>query len=139
MNLQEIKKQARLYERLKDNQAPPGEYFFAFTQEKFDESEKKIHAVSQEQIYKRPHGLFGTRKGLDEFDAHFEGVIKSIEQQCTPLGIFYSEYHNHEGDYGDDEAWELTSDYFPDFDFNSKENAAAVRAIIADWRKKCCG
>jgi len=137
MNLKEIKKQSMLYERLKNNQAGPGEYFFAFSDEQFTRGEKKIREISPEKIYKSTAGLFGTRKGLDEFYAHYDGVEKSIQEQCPPLGIFYYEYYNHEGDYGDDEAWDITRGYFPDFDFTVKKNANIVSAIKKEWAKRC--
>jgi len=52
--------------------------------------------------------------------------------------VFCYEYANHEGDYSmDGEAWDITLEYFPDFDFNAPENEKAVNAIKHEWRENC--
>ena len=134
MKLDEIRKQAKLYEEIKENHAPDGEYFFAFSDGQFEKGLKEIRETSQEEVFKSGGaGLFGTRKGLDEFYAHYGNVEKRVQENCSPLGIFYYEYYNHEGGYGDDETWEITKEYFPDFDFSAPENVKAVKAVKDEW------
>ena len=86
--LREIKKQSVEYAKIKNQQAPDGEYFFAFSKSQFEEGEKKVRETSQEKLYLGPLGMIGTDKAISEFVNFYDKISKQIKKQCNPLAVF---------------------------------------------------
>jgi len=136
LTLKEIKTNAKVYSKLKNNDAPAGEYFFAFSKEQFDKGLAEIRKTTDAEVFSGAGGMIGTKKGFEKFKSHYDNVDKQIKEQCHPLAVFYYEYYNHESDYSfyDDTALKITQEYFPDF--NLADYAKIVKQIRKQWCNK---
>ena len=104
-----------LYLKLKKEQPAPGEYFYAFNKEQFDEGVKEA-GIEGKKIVSYGFGLYGTREGIDKLLSHTDTITKRIGEECDPQSVYDYEYENHECGYtGDDtEAIKLVFCYFTD-------------------------
>ncbi|MEA5459109.1 hypothetical protein VB796_08680 [Arcicella sp. LKC2W] len=102
-----------MYKELKNQHPELKECFYAFSNQQFAEGVKEKN-LEGKKILKAMYGLFGTKEGLDEMQAHYENVQNKIREQCTPQEIYNYEFVNHECEYtGDDtEALEIVENYF---------------------------
>jgi len=134
--LKKLRQEIKILCDLKNEQAPDGEYFFAFSNEQFEEGKKRIGIEDNKQLCDAGSGMYGTKKGIEEFWAFHNERTKRIQAQISPLAFFYYEYGNCEGEYNsDDEAWDYTKELYPDFDFADEYNRKVVEAIRDEWRK----
>lgn len=86
----------KLYHKLKyDDQPPEGEYFYAFSQEQFNQQMKAKH-LEGKKIYRGVYGLYGTNEGIDKLIEYIDGVSKRIKEECNPQEVYFYEYNNHE-------------------------------------------
>lgn len=76
-----------------ENQAPEGEYFFAFSEKQFEEGIKRCN---DKKVYSAGHGMFGTMEGLDKYFEFCNNKEKIIRESCNPQEVYYWEYNNHE-------------------------------------------
>lgn len=82
------------YRKLKyDTHAPEGEYFFAFSEQQFNEGAKKCNG---KKIYRAKYGLFGTKEGIKKFYDFYVNKDKIIAERCNPQEVYFWEYNNHE-------------------------------------------
>jgi len=143
--LKAVREQSKIYQQTKDkNELPDGEYFFAFSQEQLDKGLAKMRQTTQAEVFNLGMGgMIGTKKASEELNKFFAEKENLIRQTCSPFGVFYYEYANHEGDYGardsefNDEAEQITKEYFPDFNFADPNNRKVIKAIVDDWRNRC--
>ena len=135
--LKELGVEIKLLRKLKEEQAPPGEYFFAFTKNDVEEGMARIGITDKSLIIPDRRvgmGLFGTAKGIKEFWDFQDSQFKRIQEQISPLAYFRYEYGNHEGEYNSDgTAWTITKEVYPDFDFDDPHNAKVIAAIRKEW------
>jgi len=138
LTLKKVKKEALIYRELKNQEAPDGEYFYAFSQEQFDKGLLEIRKTTNAEVFQGSYGMIGTKKGIEEFNAFYSNRDKRIKEQCTPIGIFYEEYQNHEGEYdlNQNTAEVITKKYFPNF--SPTDYADIIKQIRKEWLDNCC-
>lgn len=93
--------------------------FFAFGQQQFDEALKKAKdkglIEEGEKIYHYYAGMYGTKKGLDEYFRRADNLNAPIPDECDPQEVYFYEYNNHECMLswdGDDDAISLIIGYW---------------------------
>lgn len=99
------------YAELKWQDAPEGDYFFAFSNADFDKKAKKLEGKGK--IYDAGMGMYGTKEGISKF-FEFYADLKQKKQQCDPQEVYDYEYRNNECEYVgyDGDAMEVVMDLF---------------------------
>lgn len=92
------------YKQIRDEQPSTEEYevFFAFTNKRFEEEEKKLIARGiTTKLYRGPvAGMFGTRQGILNFLDFYKKKDQRYRELCDPQEIYFYEYNNYESMYG---------------------------------------
>ena len=83
------------YQEIKNEQPILKDCFFAFGQKQFDEAIEK-HNLKDQKIYNGGNGLYGTKEGINELFAFYEGLNERIAKECDPQEVYNYEYDNHE-------------------------------------------
>lgn len=95
-------KTVKRYREIKDIQPDCSKFgvFFAFSREQFDEGYKGLinhgHIKDGDKVLRGPAGLFGTKKGIENFIGFYETRDKAIPIECDPQEVYFYEYNNHE-------------------------------------------
>lgn len=104
------------YHRMVDEHAEMIDCFWAFNIDQYRAERAKIDP--NEKIYKTAfNGLFGTKKGLDNFFKFYDEKMQRIGQECRHLAqeIYDFEFWNFESEIswdGDENAIKTILDYF---------------------------
>jgi hypothetical protein len=110
------------YVEIKSEQPPAGEWFFAFSDQQFDEGLDSV-GIRGQKIINGGYGSYGTKKGIDDLWAFYAKQAERISRECNPQDIYHYEYTNHECGYkcDDTEAIDMVIHYF------GKEKAKTVK------------
>ena len=114
------------YQEITKEQAPAGEYFFAFNKEQFERGLDEVGIRGQE-ICHGGSGMYGTEEGIRKFHEFYKDRRKRIANECDPQEVYDYEFINHECgyQYDDTEAIEIVVQYF------GKERAKGVKRKYA--------
>lgn len=101
------------YSELKEQQAPAGEYFFAFSNEQFTENREKA-GLKDKEVLRGPAGIFGSEQGIKDFFRFYDELDQKIKEQCPPQEVYNYEFNNHECSYTghDTEAWDIVKSIY---------------------------
>ncbi len=105
------------YQQIKNEQPILRECFFAFSTEQFNEGMAK-HNLEGQKIYRGVGGLYGTKEGINELMAFYEGLGSRISKECKAQEVYDYEFGNHECSYTNDdsEAMMIVMSYFSEED-----------------------
>lgn len=103
------------YYEIKNRQPKLNNCFYAFSVEQFEEGLNKFN-LTKKQVVKGPHGLFGTKEGINELFSFYDDLKNEIKNNCNPQKVYNYEFDNHECSYtcDDSEAIGMIQYYFGD-------------------------
>ena len=84
-----------MYQEIKNEQPILKDCFFAFGEKQFNEGIAK-HNLQGKKIYRGGSGLYGTKEGIEELFAFYEGLNNKIAKECTAQEVYDYEFDNHE-------------------------------------------
>ena len=101
------------YQDIKNEQPILRECFFAFSTEQYNEGIAK-HNLEGKKIFRGIGGLYGTKEGINELMAFYEGLGDRIAKECKAQEVYNYEFGNHECSYTNDdsEAMMIVMSYF---------------------------
>lgn len=83
------------YQEIKNQQPTLRDCFFAFSDAQFNEGIAK-HNLEGKKICRGYGGLYGTKEGIDELMAFYDGLNDRIAKECDPQEVYNYEFANHE-------------------------------------------
>lgn len=101
------------YQKIKEQQAPLNDCFFAFSKTQYQEGVIK-HNLQDKPLYNTGFGLIGTREGIKAFNQFYTDQAARIANECNPQEVYDHEFNNHECGYvcDDKEAIDIVVEYF---------------------------